>query len=287
MAKEIFGDNKLQFDFERDGYVTIPFLKKEEIDFLTEQFWKYFPEVKEPHFGSSTYSADFQFKKEVSDIITSVYDPHCKSYFKDYRKLGSAYLYKPPGPQSEMLMHQDWTVVDESKFSSVNIWVPLEDINAENGALWVLPGSHSRFISTLRAPTLPFYFTGHESKIKERLKPIHVPAGTAVVLNQSTIHYSPANKTDHVRIAMSSGLVSDGAQMLFHYKNLESDSNELELFEQTDDFFICFEDFHKDIFQRPKFGKSLHKFNYDVPQFTGDEMDTLLDQMEEKRGTFA
>jgi len=53
-----------------------------------------------------------------------------------------------------MCVHQDMTLVDESKFSGINIWVPLVDLTEKNGVLQVLPGSH-RIFPRYRGSTIP------------------------------------------------------------------------------------------------------------------------------------
>ena len=100
--------------------------------------------------------------------------------------IGGAFLFKMPSENSELMMHQDWTIVDEGKYYALNVWVPLTDINEKNGALMVLPGSHFRSIQTLRAPTLPFFFSGNENILKEHLVPLYVKAGEAVIVTTPT-----------------------------------------------------------------------------------------------------
>jgi ectoine hydroxylase-related dioxygenase (phytanoyl-CoA dioxygenase family) len=45
--------------------------------------------------------------------------------------------------------------------------------------------------------------------------PMEVKAGEAVVLNQSIVHYSPPNKSDKIRIAITSGVMSAAPKMNF------------------------------------------------------------------------
>jgi hypothetical protein len=86
-------------------------------------------------------------------------------------------------------MHQDWTIVDETKYIALNIWTPLQETNEANGTLEVIKGSH-HWHNTLRAPTLPFYFNGFQQQLKEKLIAIATLPTEAIVLNQAIIHYS-------------------------------------------------------------------------------------------------
>ena len=35
--------------------------------------------------------------------------------------------------------HQDWSIVDEESFRSYNVWIPLVNVDENNGAIQVLP----------------------------------------------------------------------------------------------------------------------------------------------------
>lgn len=79
-----------------------------------------------------------------------------------------------------MPMHQDWTIVDETKFVALNIWTPLQQTTELNGTLEVIKGSHRWH--EVRAPTLPFYFDGYQSQLKNCLTAIPSAPGEAIML---------------------------------------------------------------------------------------------------------
>jgi hypothetical protein len=91
---------------------------------------------------------------------------------------------------------------------------------------------------------------------------MYVKAGHAVILNQSIIHYSPPNNSDKIRKAVTAGIKSKGAPMIFHYKDHSIDSATIERFSMPEDFLIGFENFMKDISQRPKMGTSVGFIEY-------------------------
>jgi phytanoyl-CoA dioxygenase PhyH len=250
----IFKDAALQKQFEEDGFLKIALLNDESVSQLLALFRNYFPDPSADFFSSS-YENDFPRKKEISNAIGKIVFPHLETIFIDYTWFGSAFLSKGNGPRSEMPMHQDWTIVDETKFIALNIWTPLQHTTEENGTLEVIQGSH-RWHDTLRAPTLPFYFNGFQQQLKEKLVAIPTRPGEAIVLNQAIIHYSKPNKTNDLRVAITTGIKSKDAPMLFHYWNKETPEL-IEQFKQDDDFLINFENFHQSIFKRPVIGESL------------------------------
>lgn len=272
MVNAIFKDEALQKQFETDGFVKIPLLTPDDTEALKALFSHYFPNPSSDFFSSS-YENDYPRKKEISEAIGKVMLPQLEKVFTGYSWFGSAFLSKGNGPRSEMPMHQDWTIVDETQFVALNIWTPLQDTNEENGTLEVIKGSH-RWHSELRAPTLPFYYNGFQQGLKHHLSCIPVKATEAIVLNQAVIHYSKPNKTKEIRLALTTGIKSEGAPMLFHYWNKEK-PHEIEQFKQEDDFLLRFTDFHQTIFQRPVTGESLGTKAFQLKTATAEEVDRL------------
>jgi hypothetical protein len=269
---KLFRNQDLQERFDKDGYVKISLLSEKVVDLLADLCQHHFPEEKDDFFSSS-YLNDLDRKIEISNAIKNLLLPELKDSFLNYRLIGGAFLIKGKGPKSEMPMHQDWTIVDEEQYLAVNVWIPLTETDLNNGTVEVVPGSH-RWKKTLRAPTLPFPFHGHQEKIKKYLKPIPTSKGEVIVINQSLIHYSRPNMSDAIRPAIAACLVSEEASLRLYYKVPEQDK--LEVFEQEDDFLLHFENFHESVFERPRLGKSTGTVDYTFVQLNDTEMRTLM-----------
>jgi len=282
MNKRIFKNEAHQLLFEKQGYIVLPFITETEVKELDRLFDEMHPALNEGGFFSGSYSSDFEYKKKASEAIVKVFDRAYQELFVNYTPFGAAFLYKVPGQNSELAAHQDWTIVDETKNVALNCWVPLCDVNKENGALSILPGSHYDAFNVIRSPTLPFFFSGSDSLVLNELVPMEVKAGTAVILNQSVIHYSPPNHSKSVRKAITAGIKSEGSQMYFHYKVPEKE--ELEVFEMEDDFLISFKDFKNDIGKRPYLGKSIGFIKYKLPQLERQDLVSKLKEMKEGAG---
>lgn len=282
MSKRIFISEEHQQTFDKQGFLVLPFLNASEVIQLDQLFDELHPELGTSGFFSGSYSNDIAYKKRASDAIVQVFSRRYAEVFRDYTPFGGAFLYKVPGENSALATHQDWTIVDETQHVALNCWVPLCDVTMENGPLMIFPGSHYDRLHTVRAPTLPFFFSGNDDLVVENLIPLEVKAGTAVILNQSVIHYSPDNRSAKVRKAITAGVKSSGAQMYFHYK--EPDNNELEVREMDDDFLIRFENFAEAIMQRPKQGKPIGHIPYVSPVLERDVLRNKLREMKENAG---
>ncbi len=282
MGTRIFKSEAHQQLFDKQGFIVLPFINAEEVAHLNKRFDELHPNLGTGGFFSGSYSPDYDYKKAASDEIVKVFTRAYESLFVDYTPFGGAFLYKVPGPNSALAPHQDWTIVNETTDVALNCWVPLCDITADNGPIEIMPGSQCANRHVIRAPTLPFFFSGSDELVLAELEPMLVKAGTAVILNQSVIHYSPPNTSNAVRKAITAGIKSKGAQMRFHYK--VPDKQELEVFEMDDDFLIRFSDFMNDIGQRPKMGRSVGTIPYSLKQLTGDALMVELARMKTGAG---
>lgn len=282
MSKRIFKSDEYQNLFERQGFIVLPFLSAAEVEKLDKLFDELHPNITAGGFFSGSYSSDMDYKKKASEEIVKVFNRAYSELFINYTPFGAAFLYKVPGANSELAAHQDWTIVDENENVALNCWVPLCDVKMENGPIMILPGSHFDNFNVVRAPTLPFFFSGNDDMVVKELIPMEVKAGTAVILNQSVIHYSPPNNSNTIRKAITAGIKSAGAQMYFHYKVPGKD--ELEVFEMPDDFLISFKDFANDIGNRPYLGKSTGTIPYRFPLQTKEQLVVLLRDMKQAAG---
>lgn len=283
-APPIFKDSEHQKTFDKQGFLVLPFLNEEEVQHMDKLFDELHPNLPEDGFFAGSYSSDMEYKRRVSEEIKVVFKRRYEEVFQNYTAFGGAYLFKMPSPNSDLFIHQDWTVVDENNQVALNIWTPLCDITPENGPLMVLPGSHYDAFPVLRAPTMRYFFDHDYEVAMRQLEPILVKAGTAVILNQSLVHYSPPNTSGKIRKAITAGVKTKDAQMIFHFKGINKESNQIEKFEMDDDFFIQFENFFEDIYKRPNVGKSIGFIDYEVPMLKGEELENLIQNMKINAG---
>ncbi len=275
----------MQALFDKQGFLIVPFIDTAEVQALIDLFNQLHPNPQGGGFVSGSYSNDYSYKRKASDAIVAAFEKHYERLFTDYQPFGGAFLYKMPSSESELSAHQDWTIVDENKYVALNCWVPLTDVNETNGALHIVPGSQYDALHTFRAPTLPFFFSGNDDVVVKESIPMYVKAGSVVILNQSVIHYSPPNKSDKIRLAITAGVKSKGAPMQFHYfDKSQANLNRLEVFDMPEDFLINFDNFYADIFERPKKGVGKGFIDYKMPSFSRDALIETIAAMKKNAG---
>ena len=262
--KTIFKDPSNQQLLDQEGYVVMDMFDATTIQELKNLSDSYIDQGQ-AYFYSSSYAADYDWKKEISDRILEIIWKNLEANFDQVKSIGAALLFKANGENSEMPMHQDWTIVDENRFIACNLWIPLVPTTAINGGLQVLPGSHV-WNDQVRAPSIPFFLNGHQEELMPHFKQIDTRIGQVVVLNQAVIHRSNENKSGNARPAITAGITSKDADLSLHYWEGAA-SKQIQRFDQEDDFLLRFNDFHKEIFERPKLGKLSGTFAYN-PDFS-------------------
>jgi ectoine hydroxylase-related dioxygenase (phytanoyl-CoA dioxygenase family) len=115
--------------------------------------------------------------------------------------------YKPAGTGGVNMWHQDspyWPVL-EPKTSQITAWVALDDVDATNGCMSMVPGSHHwgnqiEFLHTLKSfEDMPPVFSGQ--RVETRLCPVR--AGEVHFHHPLTWHGSHANTSNRPRRAIA------------------------------------------------------------------------------------
>jgi ectoine hydroxylase-related dioxygenase (phytanoyl-CoA dioxygenase family) len=259
----LFKDKKHQEEFEQNGYVVLPFLSEGEIDFLSQTFDQNFPDFPDG-FYSTSFSKDEQAKKNTWLAIDEIFDAKIQHLAMPYRKLGSCFLTKSPGDKGEMPIHQDWTIVDEPRYHSITVWVPLCDVDDKNGAMQAIPGSH-KFSKALRSPSIPDPLDQIAGILRKDLVDIPMKAGEALVFSQALFHASPPNKGMDVRKVVTFGFIPQEAELFFHYLNEEG---RVEKYKVPDSFFG---DYNTEIGGAPRHGDKVDEFDYPAYKITPEE----------------
>lgn len=254
-------DPELQRQIEERGYVVVPYLDQADVETLVTGYDRIAGEVggaNAPGDYNDTY-AEFsvihsrpEFRRRAYELITTVLVPVADHLLVDHRPLIANFVNKPPGT-GVVPAHQNFSVVDESEFRSVSVWVALVDCVLENGAMSMLDGSH-RSLRGRRGMWAYQAFSGIEQDIiAGYLRPVEVPAGHAVILDDAVVHYSPPNRTDQRRLAIQFVMVPSEARPLWFQQVGATDEHlDVEVWEVDERFF--FEFWHGDGDER--FGRS-------------------------------
>ena len=264
--KAIFKNIETQNKFNQNGFVVSSFLDGETVLALNKLANDF--EVDKTHaFYSTSYHLDLNLKKDLDQKVKSLVENYLEKYFENYQYLGSAFLYKQPGEESAMPPHQDWTVVDETQANSTTIWIPLDDLTHQNGAIQCIPQSHQKF-NFLRAPSVPFAYQNHNDLINSKMQIQYLKAGDAFIFNHRLVHSSPANLSDKTRIALAIGLIPKNEPLFMYYRS----NGSIKKYKMPSDMFIRYPEVAKE----PTIGEFISEEKFEEKIMTEEEVKTAL-----------
>ena len=125
----------------------------------------------------------------------------------------SAVQIKPSAPESALLGHQDFFVVDETEHYSLNAWVSMQHSDENSGALFVLPGSH-QYGNWKRIASLNDDLAGLHDVIARHARVLESEPGQVVLLDHALIHGSTCNASGRRRAAISCHVVPRHAGLM-------------------------------------------------------------------------
>jgi hypothetical protein len=229
---QILNNKQLDLILFKEGFVVVPFLEEEDVKTLIDFFYEnHLTEI--PGFYATAHSSDIQFRNKMNDKIKDVFTDSINQFFNNCSSLGGSYVVKSKLQEERLHPHQDWSIVDETKFRSFNIWVPLVNLYENNGSIRVVSGSHL-WVDNYRGPNIPDYFSEYNDKIWEHMQTLNMKAGEALIYDHRLFHASFPNKTDQLRVATVFGIIPNEAQMFYYF----GDGNEVDVYESSVEFFM-------------------------------------------------
>ena len=294
--RKVFNDSQLQKQFDKDGFVRVPFISNEKVERLKTLFFETLPksggQIKPEDVdtaGVTEITYDFTFidkspdyKQLVFDIITKEFATEVEKLLTFYKPIIANYIRKK-ADAGEVPVHQNWAFVEERKYTSVSIWCPLVDSFRENGTLEVVPGSHKRF-GEFRGPMIPWELDNIKPQLIEKyLQPLDTRAGDAVILDDSIVHYSRPNKTTSLRLAIQLILTPSEVPSVHYHLDYQK-PDEIKVWEVDQNFYMKFNPWMKveDV-------KTIGTVPYTQKAISVQEFENILRQpkFDEGRGLFS
>jgi hypothetical protein len=117
---------------------------------------------------------------------------------KEAITVGLRFFFKPAGGGRPVPWHQDEAHQDPAfDHHSLNVWVPLDASNEENGCLWYIPGSH---LGGIRVHRHPGHGAPEVALMTDDVRTceavsVPLPAAAASIHHCRTLHASGPNRT--------------------------------------------------------------------------------------------
>jgi hypothetical protein len=214
--------NKGSQDFyDKNGYVKISLLDEYEILKLKE----FYKTVEQEHlkinlpFITTSHSNNSLLIERVNEAILKIVTKSIHQKITNSDIIFSNYLVKRFGEGTETTPHQDLTIVDETKYMSFSIWIPLEKVNNINGAMRFLPKSHLFDISIRPNSSNYWKYNKVINEITADLDTQEADIGEAFVFSHSIIHGSFSNTSKQNRLACVISMHPKGSELYNYFLN--------------------------------------------------------------------
>ena len=156
-------------------------------------------EIREWH-ESSRFLYDICMNDTILDYVEDILGP-------DFYLWGSNFFIKPPRSNSTVGWHQDtynWPL--EPKISAT-VWLALEDVDEQNAAMKVIPGSHKAGLlkhsrSSDTDSVLTLECEGGQFR-EDAAVSFNLKAGQISIHDDKLVHGSPANHSDRRRAGLT------------------------------------------------------------------------------------
>lgn len=264
--RPILKNNQLQLEFDDKGFVKIKVFTEAEMMPMLACFDKYADAhfIKDGGFHHTTHHTNnWDLIAQVSSDLIQLMKPRMDEIFINYNILGGNFMVKDSGENTEFVPHQDWTLMDESKYYSANIWMPLHDLLEDMGTLHFLPSSHNHIKNLRMAPNFPELYGKVMPHIYPHLESVPLKLGEAVLFDCCVLHGSHANTSNQHRKSIIMGIYSNNAQFKFYYNTQQGNPPVIEEYHIHPDEFLTFA-----VGNKPNNIKPDRVFAYDFPVMT-------------------
>lgn len=218
--KQLFSNPQHQAQIDEKGFFVTDFFTANKVQEL-RQFYRANNASAKKGFHSTQADMSTDYRRRVFEMFSQGAQPNIQQLIEDYVLVAASFVVKEPDIHSAVRLHQDWNLTNEPEFTAYNIWCPLTDTNAANGALHIVAGSH-KLPATYRGTGLPDSSALCQGIAMDKLTCVPLKAGQAIVYDVRCLHASPPNTGSETRIACALGIVPKRASLIHYSNNAET-----------------------------------------------------------------
>ncbi|OWY22876.1 hypothetical protein C7N43_05225 [Sphingobacteriales bacterium UPWRP_1] len=234
MVRSYFKNPEHEKSFFENGYLLLPFLEPDEVAELQRLYHRFMPGNVDDLYASTLFNTA-EVNRTVNESMRQIMSPATARICEAGKLLGGSFLVKSSRHTTNLPLHQDWNIVEETTYASAMLWCPLQDTTQENGTLYVLPGSH-RFFSNYRSGAMPSRRVAVTEALQTYVKTIPVKAGQALIYHPALFHGSHPNHSGQLRIVAAGSTVHADARLVYYHLNRQT--NHIEMYAADNDFYL-------------------------------------------------
>ncbi len=235
-----FKSENINTELEKNGFAIASFASENQIAELFN-YYQQLPPINLPGTHVTMFNPSYDYRKNVDKKIKEVCAQIAEDMMNGYCVLYTNFMVKETGAEGDFPVHQDWTYVDETEYSSYAFWIPLQTVNAQNGALHIVKKSH-RFNTGLRGPYVHEPFQHLSNTIREKYaEPIVLKAGEVLIWDHRLIHFSLPNLSGASRIAFTLIMIPKNTEVFHCIAKQDVDFDLVEQFAVDSEFYLNYQ----------------------------------------------
>ena len=201
-ADQVVVDPELDAALACDSIVCVPLVDPAVLAGVEAAYWEIAP-PGESGIVLDYLRSDPALKRRLAALMEPVWDQVIPSLLVHHYPVYTSFVVKHPGEGSSLYLHRDLHVDDERRRRTFALWMPLVDTGPEldNGPLAFVRGSEAVRYGSF-GPNAVGTFAPYDASLRERLEPMTVAAGSALVYDARLLHASEPNRSDRPRVAV-------------------------------------------------------------------------------------
>jgi len=233
---DIFKTPGHQAHFNEFGYVIIDARLEREIEQLQE-FITPFLSGLSSDFYYSLIANEYEENKRIRNEIKNKLHRFYEAYLTDYKSLNESFLVKPANTADELLLHQDWCYTDEANYHSLTLWMPLCDVDENNGALFFVYDSQ-RWFHNLRSCGFPTARISSKDIPAGKMQKLVMKKGQVLLFHPATFHGSFPNNSNQHRAVVTSVILPKSAPYIYFHALKDGEENNVKEYKLDEDAFL-------------------------------------------------
>jgi hypothetical protein len=232
-VKRVFLDDRLQEEFERQGFTVVRLLSASASRSLLAEI----EQVREAYSPGESCTTGIEqsfctdnagYRQRIHEVASRIVEEPLIELLDGYRLVAAGVMIKKP-LAGEMDIHRDRTILADSDQVTLNVWCPLVDVDESAGTLSVLPGSHR--ITNVETPGVECFYASYGRKLKRWSDSLRLRAGEAVLFDNGLLHWSTANRGRETRPVVRCTAVPIESRAVFYKLDSESGGTRFELYD--------------------------------------------------------
>jgi len=156
-------------------------------------------DIREWH-ETSTYLYEIVMNPRIHDLVEGLLGP-------DFFIWASSFFIKPPRSKETVGWHQDAYYWPMAPHNTVTVWLAFDDVDDENGAMRIIPGSHRHGLLQHKRSTQTDSVLTLELETgtfrEDAAVALHLKAGEISIHDDRAVHGSPANPSARRRAGLT------------------------------------------------------------------------------------